>query len=645
MEVLEELQISISEAYQSAFIKAQQNLKSQLATHTVELQEANAAASIANEARQKAEHRIKDLEREVSALRTELSFHDYSPEDLDLQRLADVQTDFKPNHVLGTKSHDVDRETLESKYTALYGNMQTLAEICKDLKVANFKHRKHLSQFQSSINKEEFTVLIKGAPITYQRVPPTSNFEGKSSASRKSRSTSANFRTSPSSQLGPIETTTTPNSTQNRSGLVTKKTITAALDTQSPQTGTESESSGSHSDVLFPLPDLKTQKRKRDPELPLGQPTGSVPERSQRVKIEPLSSSPTQHYQAYLPSTQDLDDIGDTVQTPTKRQAHRVVHWEDSDSMSQADHAPDSSCQRPRVLQSIDGNAKRLTRFSDQNSGTKERLKATSNYAARTFAEDGEKENCATHSHPVRDTPATQSGSKINLTLQDLLEGPAPTRSPLKYIRQSSVVQHSMKDSSRSIHGAMVPVSQTEPEVPPGDGLYRSLPLQLQTLDHFKINSERNQGIDYAYNDVVRKKDDRRCLTGCTRPGCCGDRFRAMVRFGAPGSLPGNQEEEEQRILEEFVGDERSLLNGLSPRDRANLLVEARARILANQYGRHRHTHQRARTPPGFWRTEMPSTQEQEADRRAAHRLEREKVEERYREAMRPGGLWTFVDE
>jgi hypothetical protein len=41
----------------------------------------------------------------------------------------------------------------------------------------------------------------------------------------------------------------------------------------------------------------------------------------------------------------------------------------------------------------------------------------------------------------------------------------------------------------------------------------------------------------------------------------------------------------------------------------------------------------------------MPDTQDEESDREAAERLEREKVEERYREAMRPGGLWTWADE
>lgn len=50
-------------------------------------------------------------------------------------------------------------------------------------------------------------------------------------------------------------------------------------------------------------------------------------------------------------------------------------------------------------------------------------------------------------------------------------------------------------------------------------------------------------------------------------------------------------------------------------------------------------------SPPGFWRTDFPSTQEDEADRTAGRRMEAEMIQERYREAMRPGGRWRFRDE
>lgn len=119
-----------------------------------------------------------------------------------------------------------------------------------------------------------------------------------------------------------------------------------------------------------------------------------------------------------------------------------------------------------------------------------------------------------------------------------------------------------------------------------------------------------------------------------------------MARLGGlPGNSGAEQEQADAELLREFVGENTQLLDTLNDQERGDLLVEARARALANQYGRHRHIHQRAQSPPGFWRTDMPSTQEEELDRTAAKELEREKVEERYREAMRPGGLWIFADE
>jgi len=51
------------------------------------------------------------------------------------------------------------------------------------------------------------------------------------------------------------------------------------------------------------------------------------------------------------------------------------------------------------------------------------------------------------------------------------------------------------------------------------------------------------------------------------------------------------------------------------------------------------------RSPPGFWNADFPSTQEMEAEREEAAKREKQTVQDRYREAMRPGGRWLFRDE
>lgn len=106
------------------------------------------------------------------------------------------------------------------------------------------------------------------------------------------------------------------------------------------------------------------------------------------------------------------------------------------------------------------------------------------------------------------------------------------------------------------------------------------------------------------------------------------------------------EEDGDQRLLEEYLGDNaRARLRQMSEAERKELLIQTKAAQLAQKHGRHRHAFQRSTTPPGFWRTDFPTTQETEEDREKAGVLERSKVEERYREAMRPGGMWVFRDE
>lgn len=121
-----------------------------------------------------------------------------------------------------------------------------------------------------------------------------------------------------------------------------------------------------------------------------------------------------------------------------------------------------------------------------------------------------------------------------------------------------------------------------------------------------------------------------------------------MARLGGlPTNATSNKdrEQEEQKILEDYLGEEAHILDKLSTEDRKSLLQEANARLIANRFGKHRHHHQRSGSPPGYWRTDMPDTQELQRDHEEAREIEREKVRDRYREAMRPGGLWKFADE
>ncbi|KAI1355180.1 DNA repair protein endonuclease SAE2/CtIP C-terminus-domain-containing protein [Xylaria sp. FL0043] len=169
----------------------------------------------------------------------------------------------------------------------------------------------------------------------------------------------------------------------------------------------------------------------------------------------------------------------------------------------------------------------------------------------------------------------------------------------------------------------------------------RQMPKANIRLDDFKINPDVNEGYDYAFTDVVRKKDDRTCLQGCVKENCCGHKFRVLAHACRASTRPYDF----QCLLESYLGDDCHRLSTMSEAEKEALWIEAKTKELANTSGKHRHRYQRMSTPPGFWRPDFPSTQEGEEYNEEAAQLEREIVEERYREAMRPGGLWVFRDE
>jgi hypothetical protein len=164
---------------------------------------------------------------------------------------------------------------------------------------------------------------------------------------------------------------------------------------------------------------------------------------------------------------------------------------------------------------------------------------------------------------------------------------------------------------------------------------------ELRTSD-FKANPAYNNGYSYAFAETVRKRADRACLPGCTRPECCGSTFRAIAAVAAPLSR-----REEDKLLEEYLGDAYDTMNltQMTPDERKELVLQARTRQMSKQVGRHKQAYERHTTPPGFWRIDFPTTQEDMEDRRKVAEQERVLVEERWMEAMRKGGRWMFKDE
>lgn len=173
-------------------------------------------------------------------------------------------------------------------------------------------------------------------------------------------------------------------------------------------------------------------------------------------------------------------------------------------------------------------------------------------------------------------------------------------------------------------------------------------PASRLSLDDFRINPDYNNGLDYAYRDVVRGREKRKCLAGCTDPSCCGKGFRALAEIATPirDNLAPAQREEENKLLTEFLGrDAARLIKHMGKEERRETLIKAKTRELANKHGKHRHAYERRKSPPGFWRADFPTTQEEAEDREKAKVFERDLVQKRYEEAMRGGGKWIFKDQ
>ena len=172
----------------------------------------------------------------------------------------------------------------------------------------------------------------------------------------------------------------------------------------------------------------------------------------------------------------------------------------------------------------------------------------------------------------------------------------------------------------------------------------RDRPQSSLSLGDFKINPKHNDGLDYAFSEVVRNKEDRLCLPGCVKEECCAPGFRNQAR----GERLQTGAIAFQSLLEDWLGDEAWRLSSMDEDEKEALWLKAKTQQVANEYGKsHRHRVQRATTPPGYFNVDFPSTQQLNEDNQLTAVMQRERIEERYREAMKPNqtGRWLFRDE
>ncbi|OOF96206.1 hypothetical protein ASPCADRAFT_405860 [Aspergillus carbonarius ITEM 5010] len=747
MEVLKQLHASVSQVFADHFEKAYRDLHQELALRDAKVQAAEETARIAEEARKRTTAEMVTLEDEIALLQDELRLNDVGSEEdqFTAEKSLELEATYAPHHVLepiqancmgAVDLSSADMKAISNKYTSLYREALTLMKASGDLRKQVKCHKRKLTHWRNSLDRDIFTLVLDGVVVEFKRVVRR-----------------------PNDDRSVLPTTTSlyslAESSRSLTHTVMRGDSTSVMDTSqpdirdyAPKEGVENKLDGSYENSCrIPLPEttstqsddsnpdeilapaqhasttsVESLKRKRlsfqiphrealiaHGNIDADENRGSV--QSITIKNESLPSSPlqTSSLNCGVIGTQDLDDIGATVETPTKKKKYKDGQFLQAASPTLdlqhtgSTHIPRRPTSnhlplgRSNVIQSVDGNIR--TDMSAQLIGKAVAMgrRRTAKYLISSITEDGEEDDSkpplakqsgtlAFEAGPLRPNPDNDEQLAVQ-RLEGLLEGPLPDKQHLRpkktiegitgsstrhksspsmrqdFLRTysnnvgapSTMIPEKLQEISESSsrHGPnhVTPPSRREAERMEVDSVYktfRALPLHRLELSHFKINPDYNQGVDFAFSSVIRKTDERKCANGCTRPSCCGSKFHAMARLGGlPSNVtsPKEREQEDRKILEDYLGNENHLLDGLSVENQADLLQAAKARLIANRYGKHRHHHQRLGSPPGYWRTDMPNTQELQRDHEEARQVERERVEDRHREAMRPGGLWKFADE
>jgi hypothetical protein len=236
--------------------------------------------------------------------------------------------------------------------------------------------------------------------------------------------------------------------------------------------------------------------------------------------------------------------------------------------------------------------------------------------------------------------------SRSRPTSRDSINSVGPSRPPSSKGLSRNPPENA-KSSAKSKQRSRVGETEPEWDDNPDNEPLRTRPVQTLNLEDFKINPNYNQGYDYAFNEVVRSNDARRCLQGCTRPDCCGNQLRALAELSVDNGGPRtmSQEERDDELLSDFMGGNAYKIANMSAAEKKEKFLQAKTWDLANKNGRHRHAYERRKSPPGFWETDFPTTQEEMVNREKSKAFMRELVQQRYDQAMRPGGAYIFRDE
>ena len=592
---------------------------------------------------------------------------------------------------------DVDWKQEAAKNAIKYSRMRTELDTAKDALVKRRDEVDNWKTYAENLEKKVATLEAQhGTPIVFNGASANGNPEARaqeacqniSSETERGGNTSAfterdkaDRGAEPSTSLGSMDAVQMRSSPPRRAGG--SKPQEDSCPTQSDST----EENQEHTEMTLPelireenLPLEPKIKQEPSSDSPVVVSERSVRKRKRtdredqhpsplRVKREDNESDPlvTADLCDFSPATSiDLDESGTgIIDTPHKNRqldAIRTAVLSAPRTSLRNDPGPENKSSASRALQPLSPN---VCRPRPQRP-----LKKGIGHAVAELAEDGGIYEAPAKQQLVPPRTEPTAGRLAGLLNRSVVEPESPL------IRQRARLNRARGGDARDTDWPQVPrprelpfgkqprdkLKGQEAKIPrastasPGCGTtrhetlastpaVRSKPPSDLRLEDFKINPNFNNGYDYAYTEVVRNKDDRACIPGCVDMDCCGKHFRAMaIAERGTGARTPAQSTEDRRLLENYLGDEAYRLFSMTKEEKDEVWLEAKTKELADRIGKHRHRFSRMKSPPGFWRTDFPNTQEEEQDKAAAAQREKDMIQERYREAMRPGGKWVFKD-
>ncbi|KAF2671894.1 hypothetical protein BT63DRAFT_476732 [Microthyrium microscopicum] len=391
-------------------------------------------------------------------------------------------------------------------------------------------------------------------------------------------------------------------------------------------------SSGSSSDLVF-VSERPTKRRKGVRESDPGV----------RVKQEPSSFVDNAHVLGRK-DTLDLDEVNRSTMTPRKRKAAQQVFMATDQPRQQGrplrhersiseGHEPQNLEPTPRALRPLQSRATRKEP-AVRSAEPKAPLPATIKAAPNKYGYQAK---------PKRLT----NGQNTRLFAAPEYQGNHAQRGHKVQTKVGIEKPSTWLDTPRRGKENIDPALETR-QTRNNESRLRDKPLAMLQLGDFRLNRH----VDHS---KLATPYQRSCLPGCTDARCCGPAMREQAGLIKPTlqrpPFPNSPEDadlsDDEYLMKWFLGQQwdRREVQMLDQEERDKILLDARTKLTAERYGKHRTEDTRRMTPPGFWDMSFPSTQKIQDLNKEAQLMDENIVRERYEDALRGGGRWMFRDE